>query len=290
MTPRDSRPPAPAGRVRAYASNVTCGVDGTLCSHPDHRHRHGRERLARRPRPDVRQRRACRHRLRVGRVRVRPHPAARRASSSWSAGTRPRRSRAPIHILLARYETNGTLDPAFGAGGKVTTDLGGSDAAFAGILQPDGKIVVVGGSSNDSALVRDLPDGGLDPAFGVGGSGSRPTWAGLRLDEALAVDLQPDGKIVVGGRAGSDMVLARFDPAGALAPDVRSSGHRHDRFHRSWVRQRRRAMERGRRAARREHRGGREDRSFPDSGRRYRPRQVPPRPEPSTRRSQPEVV
>ena len=82
--------------------------------------------------------------------------------------------------------------------------------------------MVVGGSSNDSALVRDLPDGGLDPTFGVGGVVTADL--GGSIDQALAVDLQPDGKIVVGGRAGSDMVLARFDPAGALDPSFGAAG------------------------------------------------------------------
>ena len=43
-------------------------------------------------------------------------------------------------FVLARYNSNGTLDTSFGTGGIVTTDLGGSDqGSFVG-LQGDGRI------------------------------------------------------------------------------------------------------------------------------------------------------
>ncbi|MDW8426861.1 MAG: delta-60 repeat domain-containing protein, partial [Meiothermus sp.] len=63
-------------------------------------------------------------------------------------------------FALVRYNPNGTLDPTFGSGGKVTTDLGSSrDIASALVLQPDGKLVAAGYSYNaavhtDVALVR----------------------------------------------------------------------------------------------------------------------------------------
>src|SRR5262249_5671449 len=48
-------------------------------------------------------------------------------------------------FLVARYNTNGTLDSTFGLGGKVRTDLGSeSEFASAVAVQADGKIVVAG--------------------------------------------------------------------------------------------------------------------------------------------------
>src|SRR5437773_2372880 len=48
-------------------------------------------------------------------------------------------------FALARYNPDGTLDPGFGAGGQATTDFaGGDDAAFAVLLQPDGRVVAGG--------------------------------------------------------------------------------------------------------------------------------------------------
>ena len=42
---------------------------------------------------------------------------------------------------LARYEVDGSLDPTFGLGGKVITDLGFADDAFEVAIQTDGRIV-----------------------------------------------------------------------------------------------------------------------------------------------------
>ncbi len=47
-------------------------------------------------------------------------------------------------FALARYRRNGILNANFGSWGKVTTDFGGYDRARAMVLQPNGKIVVVG--------------------------------------------------------------------------------------------------------------------------------------------------
>ena len=62
-------------------------------------------------------------------------------------------------FALARYTKGGALDASFGTGGKVLTDLGGSnDEGSAVAVQKDGKIVVAGysnaGGSDDFALAR----------------------------------------------------------------------------------------------------------------------------------------
>ncbi|MBA3785485.1 MAG: hypothetical protein H0X15_08105, partial [Acidobacteria bacterium] len=46
-------------------------------------------------------------------------------------------------FALVRYNTDGSLDNSFGAGGKVTTDFGSSeDVAYGVAIQTDGKIAV----------------------------------------------------------------------------------------------------------------------------------------------------
>ena len=48
-------------------------------------------------------------------------------------------------IALARYNANGSLDPTFGDGGTVVTDLQSSyQGAEAIVIQADGKLVVSG--------------------------------------------------------------------------------------------------------------------------------------------------
>ncbi len=64
-------------------------------------------------------------------------------------------------FALARYHVDGSLDSAFGVGGKLRTDFGSSDFGQGMVLQPDGKIVAAGsgGVNGDFALARYLTDG-----------------------------------------------------------------------------------------------------------------------------------
>src|SRR5262245_35869100 len=61
-------------------------------------------------------------------------------------------------------------------------------------------------------------DGDLDPSFGAGGK--TITDFGSQGDQAFAVAIQVDGKIVVGGKAttasGDDFALARYTSEGVL--------------------------------------------------------------------------
>jgi uncharacterized delta-60 repeat protein len=109
-----------------------------------------------------------------------------------------------VNFALARYDSGGNLDPAFGAGGKVTTDFAGSnDRAFAVALQPDGKIVAAGATIQNNSGISDFglarydAGGNLDPAFGTGGKVVTDFFRSF--DEAYAVALQPDGKIIAAG-------------------------------------------------------------------------------------------
>jgi uncharacterized delta-60 repeat protein len=116
----------------------------------------------------------------------------------------------------------GALDSTFGTGGRVLSDIGvgPSDEAYAMAIQPsDGKIVVVGGDSQDFALARYTLDGVLDPTFGS--FGKVLTDFSGDADYALSVAIQPgDGKIVVAGQvkdAGNwKFGLARYNPDGSL--------------------------------------------------------------------------
>jgi uncharacterized delta-60 repeat protein len=59
-------------------------------------------------------------------------------------------------IGLARVNADGTLDTAFGNGGTLTTTIQGDESATALLIQPDGKIVTVGSSENNTTGVTDV--------------------------------------------------------------------------------------------------------------------------------------
>ena len=74
-------------------------------------------------------------------------------------------------FVLVRYNRDGSLDTAFGIGGKVTTDFSGQWAwAYALAVQADGKIVAAGARGGGFALARYNQDGSPDATFGVGGT------------------------------------------------------------------------------------------------------------------------
>jgi uncharacterized delta-60 repeat protein len=121
----------------------------------------------------------------------------------------------PFHgeFALARYNVDGSLDASFGVGGKVTTSLGGSEQANAVALQPDGRIVVAGGSSGDFGLARYNADGSLDTTFGK--SGKVRTDLGFS-DDVFELAIQTDGRIVAAGGSDGDFALARYNRDGSL--------------------------------------------------------------------------
>lgn len=110
-------------------------------------------------------------------------------------------------MALARLENNGTLDTTFGSNGIVVLeDNAGVDyCAYAGAIQPDGKILAVGVNRGKMAALRLNTDGTMDNTFGVGGE--------LSIDSATntyGVALQPDGKMLLGGTTGLDYALVRL--------------------------------------------------------------------------------
>ncbi len=135
-------------------------------------------------------------------------------------------------FAVARYEADGDLDPTFGRGGTVATDVaGGSDVAYAVLVEPDGAILVAGtaqlgsGGANAFALVRYYADGELDAGFGDGGivvTSFGP------FDEARALLRDPDGRLVVAGSSFTgesfEFALARYTPDGALDPGFGDGG------------------------------------------------------------------
>ena len=151
-------------------------------------------------------------------------------------------------FALARYNTDGSLDPTFDLDGKVTSDFaGGNDRARAVVIQADGKIVVAGVAfssaclpcngppSDNFGLARYNPDGSHDLTFGFGGR-QVTDFDVAGPDEARGVAIQADGKIVAAGVAicdpcvlpvtpvPHDFALARYTADGSLDPSFDGDG------------------------------------------------------------------
>lgn len=139
------------------------------------------------------------------------------------AGTSLRSSSRAFAIV--RYDRDGAVDSGFGEGGLVTADFGGDDAAFAMVIQRNGKIVVAGQAIYGLfALARYNDNGSIDDTFGVEG---RMTIDFGGTAEARAITIQGDGKLLAAGRAydqttRSDFALVRYagDPGPELSFDV----------------------------------------------------------------------
>jgi uncharacterized delta-60 repeat protein len=189
----------------------------------------------------------------AGRVVVTPPPDAGELAAAHAvlpdgsvvvAGTAAP-ARSGYAFLVLRVLPDGRLDPGFGSGGRVWTDLVtvgwpvldgavaggvvslGTSAAYAVAVQPDGRIVVAGttssGASTAYALIRYLPDGQLDDGFGSGGL-VVTDFDATTDDVASALVLLPDGRIVAAGRSGDSFALARYRPDGQLDPSFGTAG------------------------------------------------------------------
>ncbi len=132
---------------------------------------------------------------------------------------------------VVRYNEDGSLDTSFGDSGKVFTPVGSSsDFGISAVLQSDGKIIVSGttwiGSNYDFGVARYNGDGSLDTTFG--GGGKAVVHVSNDKDEGHSLALQPDGKIVIGGRTfngtDDDLSLVRLNADGSLDASFGAGG------------------------------------------------------------------
>jgi uncharacterized delta-60 repeat protein len=149
------------------------------------------------------------------------------------------------NYALARYTSDGNLDPSFGSGGKVETDFSNEDDRAQSVaLASDGKIVVAGPTGTpvfnpvsslvagpfltstdpnpNFGLARYNSNGSLDQTFG--NSGKVNTIFQSPFAENETVVIQPDGKIVSAGWCEQGFALARYLPDGKLDPTFGAAG------------------------------------------------------------------
>ncbi len=119
-------------------------------------------------------------------------------------------------VALARLTADGSLDETFGGDGKVLTSVGDGATAAAIVRQPDGRYVVAGSAIDRlgrerSLLLRYRADGALDGSFGRRGKVLGPVGS-----HSHDVDLVGDGRVVVAGASGDELMVARYLSNGEL--------------------------------------------------------------------------
>lgn len=135
-------------------------------------------------------------------------------------------------IATLRYLPTGQIDRTFGVEGTTVTSVGhGLDKAYTAYLMKDGNILVAGSTQlpDDTVrflIIRYLPNGIQDKNFGE--NGVVTTLFGKGKDSIYAMDMQPDGKIVVAGSyydgTDTNVGLARYLPSGELDPSFAEGG------------------------------------------------------------------
>lgn len=142
------------------------------------------------------------------------------------------------NVAIVRYNSDGTLDETFGSSGIVLTPIVSEDDYSYDVslkIQPDGKILVAGSTINSNhdvfLIMRYDINGILDLSFGS--DGKVLTTLGEHFDNnPNAIEIQTDGKILVGGVAvgplayqtWADFGLIRLNTDGTLDHNFGNNG------------------------------------------------------------------
>lgn len=146
-----------------------------------------------------------------------------------AAGFRLGQGRGPFPLLVG-YRPDGSLDPSFGTGGIVGPKRPGpfgTEALHDLAVGPDGRLFAVGGADEHGigesgrrpagVVSAYRPDGRIDRSFGDRGhvyfpaKGDKREYTGLK-----AVEVLPDGRILVAGFRFGSLFVARLLPDGRL--------------------------------------------------------------------------
>ena len=127
-------------------------------------------------------------------------------------------------IFLARLRGDGSLDPAFGAGGLVIANPGENDEGDDVAVQRDGKVLIAGVTDSSLILLRFKPNGTPDTSFGGGDGAVAIPGLGLPAGANATIGVLPSGRIVVAVNDGesngfssiSQMAVARFTAKGKV--------------------------------------------------------------------------
>lgn len=138
--------------------------------------------------------------------------------------------------IVARLTPNGALDPTFASGTGIHVSHGGYSNALA--LQRDGKVLVAGyggtfipSIATDFQIMRLLPDGTMDVAFGNSGVAISGLAVAFDSNIAMAVAIDAEGRAVLAGTSrisgpgqSDRMAVVRFLADGQLDTSFGTNG------------------------------------------------------------------
>lgn len=133
-------------------------------------------------------------------------------------------------LMMARFNSNGSLDSSFGINGKMVDPSSPQRSADDVSLLPDGRFVVVGDAnifrqgseSSKLAVTRYNANGSIDGTFGtrtidqIETSSTNNFEGYVTRSWGAALVRQSDGKVVVAGYSDQRMVAARLNEDGSL--------------------------------------------------------------------------
>lgn len=134
------------------------------------------------------------------------------------------------HTAIAQLLPDGSYDPDYSDDGRSIIALSAiRDISAAGLLLPDGKLLLAAtiGNPSDLGVARIGPDGELDVSFGIQGVATASVTD--TNDLGMTIALAPDGRIVVAGSAQFGVfrrfAVARFTQDGTLDTSFNDVGY-----------------------------------------------------------------
>ncbi|HEY7671864.1 MAG TPA: Calx-beta domain-containing protein [Gammaproteobacteria bacterium] len=138
------------------------------------------------------------------------------------------------YFTIVRFDTGGVLDTTFGNGGLAKLDLGDVVGTYVSEIawSREGKLVLLGTTSNDIVFARFHANGALDTTFGMGRvAGTTIVDTGI-LDYSASLIRQPDDKWIACGTRGTGfrvdgdggMLAIRLNADGSLDSGFGTNG------------------------------------------------------------------
>ncbi len=121
--------------------------------------------------------------------------------------------------LVARFRRDGAPDARFGEAGHTIIDLPGDEAEATDVaIADDGRILLSADVREADggprvAVTRLAADGSVDPSFGTDGT-TVTTFGGEPWSMSAAIEIAPDGGLVVAGSAAGDIGVTRLTQDG----------------------------------------------------------------------------